>query len=63
LILVYNNKMGIINSKNDCNLSINSDEIKNNIYQTNKKLNETDLDVIEKKKNRDAMMNRLLELF
>ena len=55
--------MGIINSKNDCNLSINSDEIKNNIYQTNKKLNETDLDVIEKKKNRDAMMNRLLELF
>ncbi len=44
-------------------LVYNNKEIKNNIYQTNKKLNETDLEVIEKKKNRDAMMNRLLELF
>ena len=44
-------------------LVYNNKEIKNNIYKTKKKLNETDLEVIEKKKNRDAMMNRLLELF
>jgi hypothetical protein len=55
--------MGNVNSRNDYILSINSDKIKNNINKKNKKLNETDFDVVEKKKNRDAMMNRLLELF
>ena len=55
--------MGSINSKKESNLSINSYEIKHTINKKNKKLNETEFDIIDKQKNREVMIKRLLELF
>ena len=51
--------MGIIYSKEDNSLNINSDKIK---VERECLINEK-LDVVENKKNREVLIKRLLELF